>query len=491
MTEIRKEGSADAALEGVCFPEIEGARPTTQTNRGIFGDAAAAVDSGLGERIAAAEKWRSEYVGFLRELTVRAGTDRESAIGIADAGLRSMRRRMVHVRMGEELSLDEGLGLPPVREVGREEIVGGGEPAAELVVPYQGAELHGDSLVGRLEAWVEDGIVEPSFADAIGRVIENPGWLSLPGRVVAMIGAGAELGPLRPLTSWGADVLVIDIPDQRVWERIAEIAGRGAGKVTLPLDSSGARGLDLVRELPEARHWLETAAGERELVLGMYAYADGGAHIRVTAAFDTLATGVLASRPTTALAWLATPTDTFVVPEEVVAAAREAWDSRGVRRLLQAPLRAGSLGRLFAPAYGDGEPVADAVIPQQGPNYALAKRLQRWRGVRGHAEGERVSFNVAPATWTRSVTKNRILAAAYGGAHHFGVEVFSPDTCRVLMAALLVHDLNHPVSRDRHPETLFSDGAAHGGLWRRAYDPRSALGLAALAGVRSALAGDR
>jgi hypothetical protein len=32
-------------------------------------------------------------------------------------------------------------------------------------------------------------------------------------------------------------------------------------------------------------------------------------------------------------------------------------------------------------------------------------------------------------------------AAAYAGAYRFGVEVFEPATCKVLMAALLVHDL--------------------------------------------------
>jgi hypothetical protein len=57
------------------------------------------------------------------------------------------------------------------------------------------------------------------------------------------------------------------------------------------------------------------------------------------------------------------------------------------------------------------------------------------------------------------------------------------------MAALLVHDLHQePVPRS-DPESLFSDAAAHGGLWRAAYEARSALGLAALAGLPSTLLG--
>src|SRR6185437_17065399 len=118
----------------------------------------------------------------------------------------------------------------------------------------------------------------------------------------------------------------------------------------------------------------------------------------------------------------------------------------------------------YRPAYADAVPVADALIEQQGPNYAIAKRLQRWRGLTAADSGGQVSFNVAPATWTRSVTKNRVLAAAYEGARHFGIEIFEPATTRVLMAALLVHDLNRDPAEAPQAEALFSDGAAHGGL---------------------------
>jgi hypothetical protein len=296
------------------------------------------------------------------------------------------------------------------------------------------------------------------------------------------------MGPLAPLTAWGARVLAVDVPRADVQRRIAAVGALGAGRVTVPVGPDGAPGADLVRSLPEVRAWLDEAAGADRLVLGTYAYADGGTHVRLSAAADALAADLLERRPGTALAYLATPTDAFVVPEDVVAASRSAWASRGVRRLAQAPVRAASRGRLYAPAYADGRPVADVLVEQQGPNYALAKRLQRWRGVAARRAGHVVSFNVAPASWTRSVTKNRMLAAAYAGAHRFGVEVFAPETSRTLMAALLVHDLQAPApASGAHPEALFSDAAAHGGLWRAAYDPRSVLGLAALTGLPRAL----
>jgi hypothetical protein len=85
------------------------------------------------------------------------------------------------------------------------------------------------------------------------------------------------------------------------------------------------------------------------------------------------------------------------------------------------------------------------------------------------------------------VTSNRLLAAAYAGAHMFGVEIFQPATSNRLMAALLVHQLRKP--RPAAP-TVWRDeaiGAAHGGLWRSAYRPRTALGLAAVRGLPAAL----
>jgi hypothetical protein len=85
------------------------------------------------------------------------------------------------------------------------------------------------------------------------------------------------------------------------------------------------------------------------------------------------------------------------------------------------------------------------------------------------------------------VTKNRLLAAAYAGAGRFGVEVFAPETSRVLMAALLVHDLRVAAPPPAHPDDLFVSGAAHGGLWRAAYDLRSVIGLAAVTGLPSTL----
>jgi hypothetical protein len=304
---------------------------------------------------------------------------------------------------------------------------------------------------------------------------------------VVVLGAGAEMGPYRALLRWGATCAAVDLPSPGVQERIRSQASELAGTAHVPArivthgdDDAGA---DLLNELPGVAHWLGGIPGR--LVLGNYCYADGGTHVRLSMAADALAEHLVRERPDTALAFLATPTDTFVVPAHEVLLAEQAYARRSAARLLRTPLRVVSGGRLLQRHYAPGaDPgVCDSLVPQQGPNYAFAKRLQRWRATTSRAAGTTVSLNVAPATRTRSVLKNKALAAAYAGAHRFGVEIFDPATSNTLMAALLVHDLRAQPEPQAEPWQDEALNAAHGGLWTAAYDPRSALGLAAVLGI--------
>jgi hypothetical protein len=359
--------------------------------------------------------------------------------------------------------------------------------------------LRGDALLHRLDAWTADGVIEPSCADAVRTVAANPQWLGLPGRTVAVLGAGAEVGPLDALLSWGARVIAIDLPRPALWERVLDTARRSGGTLLVPVSGDHAgrpqswerdeeiarrAGLDLITDVPAVAGWL--AAVDGPLVLGNYVYADGAANVCLAAAVDALTVRLQADRGDVALAFLATPTDVFAVPAEAVAQSVRAYANRPrAAKLAGWPLRMLSGGRLLRRAYmpGTDPGIIDSLVAQQGPNYALAKRLHRWRATVARDSGTTVSMNVAPPSRTRSVVKNRALAAAYAGAHRFGVEVFEPATCKVLMAALLVHDL-HTDGGPAHayPWQDEAQAAAHGGLWRMAYAPRSALGLAAALG---------
>jgi hypothetical protein len=365
------------------------------------------------------------------------------------------------------------------------EVRGRGEPLAELVLPYRGRRLTGADLDAQLDAWERDGVLEPTAASAVREVAAHPERLRLEGRTVGVLGAGAEMGPLGPLLRWGATVAAVDLPTPAIWERVLRTAHEAAGRLLVPV-ASGTEdaGVDVLAEVPETGDWLAGLDGR--LVVGNYLYADGGTHVRVSMAADALASRVTAARPDTALAFLATPTDVFAVPGEAVAHSGRAYAERsGTAKLLGRPLRWVSRGRLLHRQYAPGaDPgVSDCLVPQQGPNYALAKRVQRWRADTARRDGQQVSFHVAPSTRTRSVVKNRALAAAFAGAHRFGVEVFDPSTSNTLMAALLVHDLTTEQPAHAHPWQGEAYAAVHGGIWRAPYEPRSALGLAALLGL--------
>jgi hypothetical protein len=177
--------------------------------------------------------------------------------------------------------------------------------------------------------------------------------------------------------------------------------------------------------------WLRGIPGP--LVLGNYLYADSGLHVRVSMAADALAAG-LADREELTLAYLATPTDAFAVPWSDVERSRQNWSHRRTK-LIQPPLHLlGQFNRNYQDTIvteaGDELGIADCLVPQQGPNYVLAKRLQRWRAVVARTAGTRVSLNVAPATRTRSVMKNRALAAAYAArtGSGFGCSIRAPRT---------------------------------------------------------------
>jgi virulence-associated protein VagC len=457
----------------------------------VLAAAARPVDAGLADRVEAEPQWRKRYHDHVRDLLVAAVATPEGSVASATAGLQAAYERFVHVGRGEH-PLRDAVAARPLDGYGTAEVRGAGERERRLTVPYRGERLSGDALHRRLDDWVGRGVVEPSHAEAVGRVADDPDWLDLTGDRFALLGAGAEMSPLRALLRWGATVHAVDLPGPSVWDQIGAAAQDGAGRVLAPQHADAPTpGLDLLQDPAGAREWLGGADGP--LTVGNYVYADGAAFARLAIAADAVGEAVLRERPGSALAVLATPTDVFAVPPEAVEHARDRYARRGWRVPAQVPVRALSGRRLFRPNYArtvrvpDGRElgVADVLVVQQGPNYALAKSLQRWRSVSALADGVRVSANVAPPTRTRSVLRNRVLAAAYAGAGRFGIEVFAPATAATLMAAQLVHDLREPAYRPEHPQDLYLRGANHGGLWRVPYEPRSVLGLAVAAGMVS------
>jgi len=478
---------------GVAFPSTGSGRSTSALGRAVVADALRAVDP-LGARAAEREtNWRREYGVHFRRLVEAGLLSPEAAVNLALDGLASLYERMVYSTVDGEYPLAQAATVEVKEPLETVTVTGSGEIESELVLPYHGERLRGAELRHRLDTWVAAGVIEPSCAEAVKLVADHPQWLSLPGRKVVVLGAGAEMSPLTALLRWGGDVVAVDLPRPPVWQKVLGAAHRYAGRLHVPAATPGhdlgtgtGLGADLLHEAHRVAAWL--AGLEGPMVLGNYVYADGALHVRVTAAVDALGQHLLAGRSDITLAFLATPTDVFAVPPEAVAEANRRWTAHEGIGKVRRPLRIVSGGRLLSRNYapGDDPGINDSLVPQQGPNYALAKRLQRWRATAARAAGTPVSLRVAPATRTRSVVKNRLLAAAFAGAHRFGIEVFEPATSNTLMAALLVHDL----TVDRRPEADTwreeAFAAAHGGLWRQPYSPRSVLGIAVLLGAGAA-----
>lgn len=482
------------AVTGIQFPIIEGARSSQRSGRNILSGAVRYVDASLADRIETTPSWRKRYVDPMRDVVAAGLRSPKDAMRLATDGLAQLHSTMTYETPEGAATIAEAFGsvgeVPETRT-----IRGSGTPVRRLEIPYRNKILEGDSLLSQLDDWLERGVIEPSCRERVSQVVANPEWLDMTDVHIALLGAASEMGPYRALSSWGAVVYAIDLPRPHLWEEIISIARAGAGEVHVPVPHgtpggslSSVAGYDLLRNGPAVRDWL--ASRDAPLIVGNYVYADGSTFVRLATAVDAITVDLMEKGRAVGMSYLATPTDVFAVPSDVVADSRERSQSRGLMA------RAGSrLSRdaVFAPNYpqevesedGSMWGIYDCLVPQQGPNYAIAKNVQRWRAMSSHDRGVITSANVAPPTRTRSVTKNRILAAAYSGAGAFGVEIFEPATARSLCAALLAHDLRSGSSSTRHPYSLFAEGAAHGGLWRNPHAPRSILPMAVLLGLPS------
>lgn len=491
---------------GTEFPVRNGRRSSTALGKEVFASCVAELDPDLAAEISSIGDWRSDYLAPCRDAVALAAESGANAQQIATNGLRTLHESFVFGSGGEERPLDEAVADPDA--VGFADVVVRGQRefrAPAVVLPYRGTQLVDTGLRAQLATWVRNGTVEPSFETAMATMADNPQWLDLRGVNVVLFGAGAELGPVQKLLQWGADVWAVDLPRPEVWRRLIEAARNSPGNLHVPIpphvavpnpeDVNGLAeiaGANLITQTPQVRRWLDNISGE--VILGNYGYADGALHVRLSMACDAIVADYSAEHPDAMLAFLATPTDAFAVSATALEMSRERWRANKVARFTRRPL---SVFRLFQPNYrttvvndsGVEVGIADCIVPQQGPNYLLAKRLQRFRAVVARKNGQRVSLNVAPATRTQSVLKNKALAAAYAGAGRFGIEVFDPDTCNTAMATLLVRDfrdpasLTNPANDTANPMDLFIDGANHGGLWTTPYDPRSVLGIAAVVGM--------
>ena len=487
---------------GVNFPRTaDGARSSTLTGQAILAEAARGVDNAFAGEVLEQSDWRFTYPKWFGRLLLAEAASTEASLQVARQGLAAARERFVTVdASGADHPVAEALdtdGRDPLRTV---EVTGHDERVREFIVPYRGKHLRGVALLRQLDEWLHRGIVEPSLADALGAVVRNPDWLDLRDRTIAMIGAGSEMGPCLQLLGWGATVAAVDLPRPPVWTRLLEAASSSGGRMLVPvpsaspvatgLDAAGHAGADLLMDTGLLTDWLTGIEGP--LTLGNYGYADGAGFVRLSVAFDVLFTELAARRSDLSANYLATPADAFLVPIRAVDMAMRRHDHASPIVNAGKAIHAASRGRWFKPNYTEEAIVEtanerfgflDAFILVQGPNYALAKRLQRWRMMVARADGILTSVHVAPPTRTRSVSSNPLMLERDLMANYMGVETFDPATTEALAGGILVHDLRNPASPANpttplgHPHEAFMFAANPGGRWRVPFDIASSVPL--------------
>ncbi|MFG6467986.1 hypothetical protein [Roseateles sp. BYS87W] len=480
---------------GLQWPLDErGRRASGTPGQRIVAEALRPLDAEAADALQAERQWRHRYPQHWRALVQAHAARPTAVVASARAGLAAAWQTLPFVRAGQPLALADALRTPQ-RALQTLTLQGQGDPApAPWTVPHQGRQLQGDSLARQIDRWEAQGICEPAHAQALRDCLAHPEWFDLSDQHLVLLGAGSEAGPLSWLARWRAQLVAVDVARPAPWKRIAATVQAGNARLLAPLapglpaDLNHA-GADLLTDTPDIAAWL--AGLGVPLAVANLAYLDGERHVRVSLAMDAISATLCAADARTQLAYMATPTDVFAVPDPVVTAVMQRYAGRGLaKKLAQWGARLGSRGRGFAPHItervdaGDFGTwgLVDALVVEQGPNYALAKRLQQWRALVARADGHRVAFNVAPSTTTASVVSNPLLAAGFRGAQAFGVEVFEPATTNALMAAMWVHQLRTAPREFAHPLKLLVHTANHGGLWRLPYLPRSVLPMAALMG---------
>jgi len=501
---------------------------------------AGAGDGAASEACLAVKNWRFGYNRQIIKLARTSCTSPKAAAGAASAGLRWMYDNMVYHSADQTLTGPFGATVDKVTGSFQTGTVKGTQSSAGLryQVPYDGgwhptkpkppppgAVLSGASLKAQAVKWADQGIIEPDAAEALCWTSDYfESGKSLQGVYVVMIGAGSAMGPFPKLLEMGATVVAIDIPGNwgkgtkrptsGLWKRLCETAKASPGSLVFPLSKPQAEctseddmwessGCDLMKQPGEIANWLvawqKTLPASAKVMIGNYTYLDGDLHVKLALCADYCIQKLRQARPSTGVAFLCTPTDIHVCTDASDAAARanygSGFGSLGLEKL--AHLLSG--GKFLIPNFNKPVEVAggakqiklvDGLSVAQGPNYALAKRMQHWRAQIEFEGGATVSSMVAPSTATISVIHNKTFAWAYGGMPYFKYEIFKQETTNAVMAAMLMHDtLNpetpkNPANKAKHgidnSLELFRTQAVHGGLWRSPYKVDSLGEISAL-----------
>lgn len=468
-------------MAGILFPANEkGDRSTTAFNKVVYKSMAEALGRhDLAKSISSEKDWRHKYDRCLDSLVeclaITASQDTDKLAHALRVGLGQARAMEFEATQGSSMPLAQAMAAPS-RKFETARIQGAGAPKTAITLPYAGSDLEAGELETQCDHWAEVGTLEPDCAEAIKAGAKRLG--DLRGRTFLVMGAGSELGPVRPLLEAGAIVAAVATRRPQRWADLIAFARGTAGTLLVPVAATGgppsgdhelaaAAGADLLTEAPSIAAWFLRCGQEAPglVTCSTYLYADGEANVRLTAAADFIAEALAGAlgKHKVSFAYLASCSTSVIVPPEAVQAQAENFAA------------AGQWAKLFgkrnrcAPLEGTSTPlhVFHGFAVLQGPNYALAQSMRQWRAVLLHMEGFVVSSPMTPSCRTESVVHNKTMAVILDGMGHWTpMEAFDADTARMAMLAILVTDLTEQPPKLASPMHLFARKAFHSGLWR-------------------------
>lgn len=477
-------------MVGILFPLTgKGDRSTTVFNKAVYKAMAESLGSrSVAQAIDSEKDWRHKYhacVDLLIEGLVTTALKDSSAFATAlRAGLEQARAMDFEAVEGSSVPLAQAMTNPGFR-FHAIKVQGHGQAKTEFVLPYDNSELRGEAVGVQCDLWVQRGTMESDCAAAIKAGAQKLEGLS--GRTFLVLGAGSELGPVKPLLEAGATVAAVATNRPQRWSSLIQFARSTAGTLLVPLaapqfsgndeELAQAAGADLLSQAPAVAEWLVRCGKEAlgPVTFCTYLYADGEANVRLTAAADFVAEAVAQAlgKQKVSFAYLASPSTSVVMPEAAAQAQAELYSKAGI----------------WAKTFGHRRPckaVEGTPMPVhlfngfevlQGPNYALAQGMRQWRAMLLHMEGFIVSTPMAPICRTESVVHNPTMAVVLEGmAYWQPMEAFDADTARMALLAILLSDLEEPAPDLASPMHLFTRKAFHSGSWRCPFDLAS-LGM--------------
>ncbi len=396
-------------LTGIQFPvNLKGKRSTTEAGQTIFAASYQHVDKASSTKLMAERKWRDHYAQYLPAMLHSAAKSLYVSEEIAEKGLASCYQQFEFIRNGQTYKLNQAMALFTQPLFRSAKIKGlSSRPKQAISIQHKGRTLSGEGLRQQISVWHDKNIIEKSHAQDLLSVLGDSNKQDLSDKCFVLLGASSEIGPISLLLALGANIVAIGRENPKNWTRLISLARRSSGNLYIPCkrDPDGLSdqqiaqlaGADLLTQTPEIGTWLNSF--KMPLTLGNYAYLDGANHVRLVMAMDAIVTRLTQKRDDISLAYLLTPSDVYAVPKSVTQNSMLRFKGKGVSGLFKAFINKVTLSALFSPSIvsqvtdtdGNELGVLDNLVPQQGPNYVLAKRIQRWRAIVSVKNGLRVS----------------------------------------------------------------------------------------------------